>query len=319
MKKIKIPETREAWLEQRRSGIGGSDAGAILGLNPYKSPYTLWAEKTGKISDEVPDNEAMRLGRDLEDYVAKRFCEATGKRVKRSGYSFQSEDRPFMLANVDRLVVGEKAGLECKTAHMLTNIAKNRKISNSYYCQCLHYMAVTGLRKWYIAVLIYGEDFFYETIDLDDPNPEVAKAVQEDLEALIEAEGEFWKCVRSNQPPLVDGSNSTSETLGDLWISNEELDIDLQVVSTAVHTYLRKKKELAALKEELALEENKIKEFMGESGKAHLDEVAKVSWKTSNSNRFNTTAFKKAEPELYQQYCSKSSSRRFIVKDMRGE
>ena len=71
---------REAWLEARRGSLGGSDAAAVLGVNPYASPYSLWAEKTGRVP-EKPDNEAMRLGRDLEDYVVRRWQEKTGKKT----------------------------------------------------------------------------------------------------------------------------------------------------------------------------------------------------------------------------------------------
>ena len=84
--KHKLPSTREEWLSKRLKGIGGSDAGSILGFNPYKSAYTLWCEKTGRIHNDI-DNESMRLGRDLEDYVAQRFTEATGKKVRKSGFS----------------------------------------------------------------------------------------------------------------------------------------------------------------------------------------------------------------------------------------
>lgn len=120
MKPIKhrIPQTEEEWLAQRSTGIGGSDAGAILGMNKWKSPYTLWAEKTGKLPKETKSTEAMRIGTDLEDYVAKRFSEAEGKRVQRSSFSYQSSEYPWMLANIDRKIVGENAGLECKTANI---------------------------------------------------------------------------------------------------------------------------------------------------------------------------------------------------------
>ena len=74
--------TRGTWLEARRGSLGGSDAAAVLGLNPYASPYSVWAEKTGRVPDK-PDNEAMRLGRDLEDYVAARWQEETGKKTRR--------------------------------------------------------------------------------------------------------------------------------------------------------------------------------------------------------------------------------------------
>ena len=71
--------TREEWLKLRRTGIGGSDAGAICGLNPYSSPMTVYRDKTGDYLEDE-DNESMRQGRDLEDYVARRFCEETGLR-----------------------------------------------------------------------------------------------------------------------------------------------------------------------------------------------------------------------------------------------
>ena len=161
--KHKLPSTREEWLSKRLKGIGGSDAGSILGLNPYKSAYTLWCEKTGRIHNDT-DNEAMRLGRDLEDYVAQRFTEATGNKVRKSGYSYQSKEHPFMLANVDRLIVGEDAGLECKTTNMMTKTRYDKgDIPASYYAQCMHYMTVTGLKKWYIAVLIIYR-FWYAKI-----------------------------------------------------------------------------------------------------------------------------------------------------------
>ena len=103
------------WLENRRKGIGGSDAGSICGLNPYSSAIAVFQDKTQPLT-EKPDNESMRQGRDLEEYVARRFMEETGKKVRRANAIFYKEEQPFMLANVDRLIVGENAGLECKTA-----------------------------------------------------------------------------------------------------------------------------------------------------------------------------------------------------------
>lgn len=107
--------SREKWLQLRKSGIGGSDAGAICGLNPYASPMSVYRDKTSEDLSDL-DSETMRQGRDLEDYVARRFMEATGLKVRRSNMMYRSEEYPFMIADVDRLIVGEDAGLECKTA-----------------------------------------------------------------------------------------------------------------------------------------------------------------------------------------------------------
>ena len=103
------------WLRYRKQGIGGSDAGAVCGLNPYRTAMQVYQDKITEETEEI-DNEAMRQGREFEDYVAKRFMEATGKKVRRANAMFYDEKHPFMLADVDRMVVGENAGLECKTA-----------------------------------------------------------------------------------------------------------------------------------------------------------------------------------------------------------
>ena len=138
---------RQEWLEWRRKGIGGSDAAAILGLNPYCSPFDVYLDKIGA-KEEQPDNEAMRQGRDFEDYVAMRFTEATGKKVRRRNAVLQHPEYPFILGNIDRLVVGEHAGLECKTTSVLNKAKFNQgEFPDTYYVQCMHYMPVTGLRK----------------------------------------------------------------------------------------------------------------------------------------------------------------------------
>ena len=110
--------SRPEWLEQRRKTVGGSDAAAIVGLSRYASAYTVWADKTGRLPDK-PDTEAMRLGRDLEDYVAQRWCEVTGKRVRRRMAILYNKQYPHAHADVDRMVIGEDAGLECKTTSTL--------------------------------------------------------------------------------------------------------------------------------------------------------------------------------------------------------
>lgn len=160
--------SREKWLQLRKSGIGGSDAGAICGLNPYASPMSVYRDKTSEDLSDL-DSETMRQGRDLEDYVARRFMEATGLKVRRSNMMYRSEEYPFMIADVDRLIVGEDAGLECKTASAYNaDKWKDGEVPLHYLMQCCHYMAVTGRNAWYIAVVILGQDFKYARIDRDE-------------------------------------------------------------------------------------------------------------------------------------------------------
>lgn len=287
IKKIPIPSSREEWKQNRLNGIGGSDVAAALGMSQYKSPYYLWCEKTGRIQNDV-DNEAMRVGRDLEEYVAKRFCEQTGKKVRKSNYSYQSIDYPFMLANVDRFVVGESAGLECKTASALNRTRYDKgDVPIQYYLQCMHYMAVTGLKKWYIAILVMGKGFYTYEINRDE----------EEINILIERESEFWDCVINDVEPNIDGSSSTSEAIETLHPIGSNGMIQLIETSELLNRY----EELKGLKKKIDDEMNQIvnavKNEMKDCSTAY-SQGYKVSWKSVESNKFDTKRFKKDCSEL---------------------
>lgn len=104
-RKSTVGQSEKQWLQLRKTGIGGSDAGAVCGLNPYASPIAVFQDKTSDTIEDQ-DNEAMRQGRDLEEYVARRFMEATGLKVRRSNCMYRSVEHPWMIADVDRLIVG---------------------------------------------------------------------------------------------------------------------------------------------------------------------------------------------------------------------
>ena len=198
----KIPTlnmTHEEWLQRRKTGIGGSDAGAICGLNPYVSPMGVYLDKISTETTDL-DNEAMRQGRDLEEYVARRFMEATGLKVRRSNMMYRNSRYPFMLADVDRFIVGEDAGLECKTASAYNaDKWKDGEIPAHYVLQCYHYMAVTGKRNWYIAVVILGQVFQYRKLTWDDGM----------IRNLIAIEDDFWNHhVDVQVMPAPDGSEA---------------------------------------------------------------------------------------------------------------
>ena len=263
--KEKLPDTREEWLAQRARGLGGSDAGAVMGVNKYKSAYTLWAEKTGILPAPDIDNEAMRQGRDLENYVAQRFVEETGKRVKRSNFCYTAIDHPHMRANIDRLIVGENAALECKTANLFTqDDYQAGVIPDTYYCQCLHYMSVLDLDRVYLAVLVLSRDFHIFEIDRSDPN------VAADMAALVAAEKAFWTLVQTNTPPAIDGSESTAETIklvtgasnpGTVPVNLEDLEALLEIREE----YIQRLKDLEAEKTKI---ENVIKGRMDRASRA---------------------------------------------------
>ena len=105
-------------LAARKAGLGGSDVATILGLNPYKTPYQLWLEKTGRVEpDDLSDNFAVKRGNDMEALVAKWFSDETGETVHRVNSTLRKEEHPYLLGHIDRRIVGKKEGLECKTAN----------------------------------------------------------------------------------------------------------------------------------------------------------------------------------------------------------
>ena len=105
-------------------------------MNPYVSSIEVYLNKIGE-TPETADNEAMRQGRDMEDYVARRFSEKTGLKVWRSHQLYRSKEHPFMFADVDRMVVGEDAGLECKTVSAYgADKWKDGQIPVHYLLQC---------------------------------------------------------------------------------------------------------------------------------------------------------------------------------------
>lgn len=291
--------SREKWLEVRRGAIGGSDAAAIIGLNQYSSPYSVWADKTGRLP-EKPDNEAMRLGRDLEEYVASRWREATGKKTKRVNAILYNKKIPFAHANVDRWVSGENAGLECKTTSIM-NLKKFKggEYPENYYVQCVHYMAVTGADRWYLAVLVLGKGFYHFTIERDE----------EEIAALLRQEKSFWDCVKTDTPPAVDGAPATSDTIKTIYSGANGESIELFGRDELFGRY----EELTAQKSEIDAEIEKIKQqLMSDLREAESATCGawSVSWKKQTRKTFDVEAFKKQNPSVkIEPYYKFSASR----------
>lgn len=301
---------RKDWLTLRKNGIGGSDAGAVCGLNPYVSPLEVYFSKTCEGVDEgAQDNEAMREGRDLEDYVARRFMEASGLKVRRANVMYASREHPFMIADVDRLVTGREngiTGLECKTASPYsTEKWKNGKIPAHYIMQCYHYMAVLDAQSWYIAVMVYGREFKYIKLERDE----------EIIQQLIRIEEYFWNHnVMARVMPEPDGSDAAETFINRHFAeSRKELSIPLK----GFDEKLRRREEITGIISQLDTEKKKIeqeiKTYMDEAEYAENENFL-VSWKNSITNRIDTKRLKEEMPEVYTKFLNTIKNRKFIVK-----
>lgn len=296
---------RSEWLKHRLLGIGGSDAAAVVGLSRWKSPFQLWQEKRGEVQpDDISDRECVYWGNTLEQAVANRFCELTGKRVHRTGLWADTE-HPFMQASPDRLVVGEQAGLECKTANgFAARDWEGDEIPTAYYVQCQHYMMVMGVPRWYIAVLIGGQHFVWKTIERND----------DDIAALRRAEFAFWNDnVIGGKMPPVDGTTSCSAALAERFRETvpetTTLGRDAIQAIESIRQLEEHKKGAAARIDEL---KNQLRLAMGEYEVGVAGDY-KVTWKASKPRiTLDSKALKADLPDVYAKYAKEGASTRVL-------
>lgn len=187
-------------MNERNQWIGGSDIAAVMGLSPWVTPLQLWAEKTGEVPPkDLSDNEAVEMGVELEDTVARLFTKRTGLAVRRSPQRYFDKEFPWMSCQVDRLVTGTDELLECKTASLRSEKDwDGEDIPTHYVLQVQWQLMVTGRSVGWIAVLIGGQKFIYKKITPD--------AVL--IGAMREAAKLFWGMVQAKTPPDVEAEDN---------------------------------------------------------------------------------------------------------------
>ena len=237
--------SKEEWLKHRQSGIGGSDASAVAGINPWKTAVQVYIDKKQEEVKEVKSFR-MELGNRLEGFVAELFTEETGLKVRNVNGILANEKYPFAFANIDRAIVGEKAFLECKTTNSYAAKDWENGIPAHYEIQCLHYMAVTGATHCYIAALIGNQEFKWYKLERD----------QETIDYLMKIEKDFWENnVLKDEIPVPDGSYAYSEYLKEKYPSSikEEIDITNFIKNRYNENKEYKKEKLRITIEEVAL------------------------------------------------------------------
>jgi len=305
--------------EERRHFIGGSDIGAILGLNPYKTPVDVWMEKTGKAKDQST-NLAMRFGTFAEAFVASEYALITGLTVREPQSTFIHPELDFCRAHLDRLVYGEQHVepktmgpiriLECKTASPFRQEQWGESGTNqvpfSYLCQCVWYMAVTDLPKTDLAVLFGNSDFRIYTIDRE---LELEKIILEKAQI-------FWnEHVIKDIPPQT-SSEEDCKKLFEQSSPDKAIEADEVLLNMA-----KKYQTLLAKEQEIESGINQIKQafmnIMKDAESIRFNHQELITWKKTRSiSRFDGALFEKAYPDLYKQFQKVSDgSRRFVFKE----
>jgi len=295
------------WLEYRKQGIGGSDASVVCGINRYKSPVELWMEKT----DQMPSQEAGEAaywGTQLEPFVRAEFTKRTGIEVIHTMQLLQSEEHPFMLANLDGICDVPDVGkciFEAKTASAYKASEWEDTIPDEYMLQVQHYMAVTGYAGTYIAVLIGGNTFKWKFVERDE----------ELISMLIELESNFWHHVEELTVPPLDGSTASAKFLADRFhdsIPKSHITLP-DTAADLLAQYDEACEQLEIVTERKQKAENLLKEMMGENEVGTTGDRI-VTWKSVSQERLDSKTLKAEHPALYKKYANKSSYRRFTIK-----
>jgi putative phage-type endonuclease len=303
--------TREQWLEERRTGIGGSDAAAVCGMSRWSTRLDVYMEKVGYLDgvgrgrdDETAD---MRRGTLLEPVVLQMYTDETGVVVRKPEEAFISHAQSFMRANLDGLTMpSEEVVIEAKTARNRSGWGEpwTADIPLEYTFQAQHNMVVACRDVCHVPVLFGDFEFAIYEVPAD----------REFQELMIEQERAFWAMVEARTPP--DPVNDAD--VHKRWpiskpIGRKAKTSDLEIGGRllAVREYFRK---LEAFKESLEAE---LKRSMEEAEALVCGEETIATWKTGKgATRFDAKKFQAEHPELYAKYCYRSAaSRRFLFKE----
>lgn len=283
--KERLTNVRED-IENRTSYIGGSDIGTIMGVNEWKSAYTLWCEKTGLVQPEdLSDNDAVWFGTKEEDIIAERFTMKTGLKVRKSNYAYGCLEFPFLKGHVDRLASRGKWGLEIKTTSSWNKTKyDDGEVPESHWWQCQFYMFVTGYDLWYLATK--RDNKFYIT--------KIARDEEAITRMLITCR-EFWNHVQSGEPVEIDGSESTQETLAEMYPEEHQGEVvDLEKQEDTLLALLEIGSQEKNLKELKTKYQNEIKAVLGEAERGETGQFT-VSWK---ANAKGSRVFRMVEKPL---------------------
>ena len=267
-------------------------------------------EKTGQLPAQET-GEAAYWGNLLESLVREEFTKRTGIEVTKPSAIYQSQEHPFMLANVDGLCEDDThvpCIFEAKTASAYKAGEWEDAIPDEYMIQIQHYMAVTGYQGAYIAVLIGGNAFRWKFVERDE----------ELIAMLISLEEDFWRHVQDGTPPALDGSNASARFLAERFpnsVPRSEIALPgkAQKLLSQYDEACRQLEDSTARKQEA---ENLLKEMLGDHEIGTAGNRV-VTWKSVTQERLDTKTLKAEHPTLFKKYANQTSYRRFAIKTVR--
>lgn len=325
---MNAPE-RATFLERRKAGLGGSDVAAVLGLSQWKTPYDVWAEKTGtQIDEQIGNAEAMYWGMVLEDVVAKEYATRSGNKVQRVNTMLRHPQHDWMIGNIDRAVVvdgsraridaagklqGAKRLLECKTAsaYKASDWAGpdgSDAMPIYYTAQVMWYLAITGLDVCDVAVLIGGQQYQQRSVERDD----------ETIRSMVERTDAFWRHnVLGGNPPEAVNARDMARIFTRDDGTMREIGDDAELLVTL--TDLRAAREKLKTAEERAdALSDALRMAIGERAGLAVDGKPCVTWRAAKSSERTDwealAKFLNPQPDTIAQFTKTvPGSRRFLL------
>lgn len=304
--------TREQWLAARTSGLGGSDAAAVLGLGGYHSPLEVYASKVGV---ELPDrdDEALELGRLLEEPVAQLWAQRAGLHVRRAPALLRSTRWPWLLASVDRLVYRHPRGgtpvavYEGKARNFFAGRDWGDSVPADVVAQVWTYLAVTGLPEAHVACLVGGTELRSYTVHAEDDL----------LGDIAEQMGKWWSAYVEARvlPPLDGGDNGALLARLLPAIEGHAVDLDDDTVDLIRRLRAAKEQRKAAEEREHELAD-RLRLALGSAEIGRWHGKTAVTWKTGETSKFDIKAFRAAHPALAAEFTCKTPTRTLLPKDV---
>jgi len=298
----------------RHEFVGGSDVAAIMGLSRWSTPLKTWALKTQSIPDDFVMNEAMELGVELEDFVAKKFSKATGKKVQVDNRDFTHPEYPYMKAHIDRWIVGGEI-LECKTCSgWKAKEWDGDEIPDEYFLQLNWYLGIVGKKVGHIAVLIGGQMFRHKLLNFS----------QALFDTQVAAVKEFWEdFVLLKQAPMALSADHDTlielhpESRNEEMIQVDDCEIELHVNQLSVDR-MEGKAQIKDINVDVSQAENSLKQMIGDNVGIETGQH-KITWKYQERNSVDTKKMK--EDGIYDRYTKTTSTRvlRVVEKSSKKE
>jgi putative phage-type endonuclease len=284
---------RSAWLAMRRTGIGGSDTSALVGLHQYKASIEVWEEKTGRtplLADDV--SEEGHWGTLLEPVVREEYSHRTGLRIRRVGM-LRSQRWPHLLCDPDGLIAGAREGYEGKTASAFSRKWSDGEVDDHAELQAQHCMAVTGLSRWHVACLLGGQKLVSRIVERDD----------ELISQLLDMTQRFWhEHVLADVPPPADDTSACGAWLDRTYPADDGgyVEIDPAEAAELLAEHAAVEAAVKAAEARKTHLSNRVKELLGSAERLLAGGREIATWRTAD--RFAEARFRKAHPGPARRY-----------------